>query len=138
MILHPERLRGLHPGLLRFAKEAEHVFEAEYDLAIVSGLRTETEQEALFAKGRTTPGPIVTKAQHALQTAHGRGCALDFCPVSRATGWLWEDEEAFRLVGVYGEALGLTWGGRWPMRDLGHLEVPNWRSLPFTPEGVVS
>lgn len=145
MILHPDKLRGLHLELLRFATEAAHVFEAECDLAIVWGVRTEAEQLALWARGRTTKGeppyteenPLgrtVTRAQHAHETAHGRAAAFDFCPVLDGV-WAWKDLELFTLVGQYAEAHGLAWGGRWPQRDAGHVELPDWKSLsfPFTP-----
>lgn len=46
-------------------------------IRIVQGLRTKEEQDALFAQGRTKPGPIVTKVRWD-KTWHFPGLAFDF------------------------------------------------------------
>ena len=59
-----KRLQQLHPAL------ASSVRAVVADLAargivveVVQGLRTYKEQDELYAKGRTKPGPIVTQAR---------------------------------------------------------------------------
>jgi peptidoglycan L-alanyl-D-glutamate endopeptidase CwlK len=149
MILHPERLQGVADELVEFVQEAAHIFAHEFDLAVVFGLRTPEQQEALYAKGRTIPsgidvgphlplGRVVTNAEHAEDTPHGRGGAVDLCPVVHGI-WQWEAAEKFRELGELAEAHGLVWGGRWAsLRDMGHIQLPHWHDLPYPPqtEGV--
>lgn len=109
-------------------------------------VRTQAEQEALYAQGRTKPGKIITNASNVLTTAHGRGGALDVYPVrTSALGLVLriytgdesdpadraEAMKRFRLFGEAAERFGLTWGGRWKSPvDSPHIEVTDWKSLP--------
>lgn len=129
-LLHKERLAEVHPDLVQLFEEAALEFRSHFDLAIVCGFRTQSEQRALYAKGRTEPGKIVTNARSSDETAHGRGGAVDFCPVLGGK-WLWDDKAKFELVGGYAEARGFVWGGRFSSPiDLDHVEVKLWRDLP--------
>jgi len=77
-----DRINKLHPIWREQVREA--IAEANENLAdnvqvrIVQGLRTFAEQDALYAQGRTTPGPRVTKAK-AGASLHNYGLAIDFC-----------------------------------------------------------
>lgn len=88
----------------------------------ISGYRSPQAQDALYAQGRSVPGPIVTYARGG-ESAHNWGAAVDV--------WVTPDTpENWTMVGELGEQLGLTWGGRWlRLRDLGHLELSGWKSL---------
>jgi peptidoglycan L-alanyl-D-glutamate endopeptidase CwlK len=118
------------------------------------GYRDEAEQTALYAQGRdplevtnalrdaaglapitdTQNRKIVTKARYG-ESAHtvDPSKAVDYYVVHPATGeaqW-WEGvdldadgESDYHEVGVLAERIGLTWGGRFAMRDLGHVELP--------------
>lgn len=72
-----DKLSLVHPALadrvrLLFAK-----LNAEgYEFIATQGLRTWDEQNALYAKGRTTPGPEVTKAPGG-HSQHNFGLAVD-------------------------------------------------------------
>jgi hypothetical protein len=155
-LLHPERLRPVAHDLAHFFGFAARIVDGAFDLDILSGLRFEEEQRRLHAKGRTVSSGIcvcahhplgltVTNAEHASDTAHGRGGAGDFAPSVKGKV-LWPDEKGvgaeekarregmFEVVGLLAKKHGLVWGGEWKMRDLGHIEVPNWKQIPFNKE----
>ena len=76
------------------------------------GLRTWEEQAALYAKGRTTPGPKVTNAPPG-ESAHNFGLAVDCC-FTGGDPWLDLDKDSKFLWEEYGKftrAHGLVWGG---------------------------
>jgi len=105
---------------------------------IYCGRRTMEEQAALFAKGRTSKGKIVTKARPG-ESYHNYGLAFDWVPLKRtaknADLWVanWDDETAFKLgehVGLSFGLVGITW-------ETGHLQTSlfkSWRDIPR--EGV--
>lgn len=110
-------------------------------LLLSSGWRSPDEQMALWTKGRifnaTTgiwsvvdPKRVVTNAEpeHA---PHCRGAAYDVVPIVGEKA-AWDRLDLFQRIGEAGEALLLTWGGRWPkLKDMPHFELPNWRGLPL-------
>jgi hypothetical protein len=114
-----------------------------YPLVVVDGLRAgaaaEAAQAQYFSDGRSHAATLD-------QTPHGRGGAFDFAVVDSSSGDAVirtlpaeANAEAYKSVGEYFEALGLTWGGRWggfgAHGDAVHIEVPDWRDLPFPPGG---
>lgn len=71
----------IHPALRRsLADLAEALAEREMKALITDGFRSFAEQDALFARGRTKPGPIVTNARGGLSN-HNYGLAVDLYPV---------------------------------------------------------
>lgn len=135
----PERDRkriiawNLHPLLLETylkIQPAMTAFGAPVFLVYVG--RTVAEQQALYAKGRTAPGRIVTytdgvqkRSKHQLQT-DGYVHAIDFAFMDdprTPRDETWDTDMPWAVVGAMGEYAGLTWGGRWKMLDLGHLEI---------------
>ena len=95
-------------------------------MMVVSGCRTVSEQQSLYAQGRTAPGRIVTYADGALKKSnHQSGRAADCCFVvgQQQPSWTgpWDD------YGAAAEAYGLNWGGRWKKPDRPHVEL---RPLP--------
>jgi len=90
---------------------------------IICGLRTFEEQDALYAKGRTAPGAVVTKAKGG-QSWHNFGLAFDIGVFSPAGDYL-GDSPNYAAAGRIGESFGLEWGGRWTrMPDAPHFQ---WR-----------
>ena len=79
-------------------------------IKIISGMRTFEEQEELYAKGRTVPGNIVTKARGGYSN-HNFGIAFDV-GVFEGSSYL-ADSPKYKAVGVLGMELGLDWGGNW-------------------------
>jgi peptidoglycan LD-endopeptidase CwlK len=94
-------------------------------IKIICGLRTYAEQDALYAKGRTEPGPIVTKAKGG-QSNHNFGIAFDI-GVFEDSKYL-PDSPKYKAVGALGVDLGLEWGGNWKtIVDQPHYQLrPNW------------
>lgn len=93
-----------------------------YDMVLLEGWRS-PERQAMLAK----QGPHVTLAG-AWQSYHQFGLGADCAffrhgrlQISEKDPWA---RRGYQLYGQVAEQLGLTWGGRWQMLDLGHLE---WR-----------
>lgn len=96
--------------------------EHGYDMALLEGWRSPERQTLLAARGAN-----VTMAG-AWQSYHQYGLAAD-CAFYRDGKLVISEKDAWAMRGYqrYGEVaerLGLTWGGRWQMMDLGHVE---WR-----------
>jgi peptidoglycan L-alanyl-D-glutamate endopeptidase CwlK len=101
---------------------------------IYCGRRTMEEQAALYAKGRTAGGRIVTKSKPG-ESYHNYGLAFDWVPLKQsgknADLWIadWDNETAFRLgehVGISFRLAGISW-------ETGHLQSSDyktWRDIP--------
>jgi peptidoglycan LD-endopeptidase CwlK len=91
-----------------------------YTMALLEGYRSPDRQDSLASKG-----PSVTNAR-AFQSKHQYGMAADIAPVRDGKLVISERDPwaatAYKALGEEAEHLGLTWGGRWAMRDLGHVE----------------
>lgn len=76
--------------------------------------RTAEEQAALYAKGRTEPGPKVTNAP-AWQSWHQYGRAIDAVPLLAGKPvWKYAPENGLWAIAVEeGDKAGLEWSGRW-------------------------
>lgn len=118
------RLAGLEPTTAARARAMlERIARSGRRVAITSGRRTFEEQAALYAQGRTTPGPIVTYAPPGT-SLHELGRALDVAPLDHLARPHWPSDLAlWRAFGEAGEASGLRWGGRWSKPDLPHFEL---------------
>lgn len=107
----------------------EHLTEIGEDILITDGFRTIAEQNALFSKGRTKPGRIVTNA-YGTDSMHVHGTAIDFAPVgplgiplSKRFRLEWTATERYRTIAAVAKQLGFVWGGDWPsFPDRPHLE----------------
>ena len=106
-------LRELGTELLRLLKAEGLTFKD------TSGNRTQAEQDALYAQGRTAPGPVVTWTRH---SRHIGGRAFDLT-LFQGKYPVWESPHYDR-AGEIGESLGLVWGGRWKTPDRPHFELP--------------
>ncbi|MCM5679806.1 M15 family metallopeptidase [Schlegelella sp. S2-27] len=92
-----------------------------YELALLEGYRSPERQAML-----QTMGPHVTNAG-AFQSYHQYGLAADTAfyregriVISEKDPWAMR---GYELYGQVAESVGLTWGGRWRMRDFGHIEL---------------
>jgi len=94
-------------------------------------LRSNEEQAALYAQGRTKPGAIVTNARPGESMhnpdATGHAWAFDAVPVVHGVA-MWSDDAALLTMGECGESVGLTWAGRWrgPLRERVHFQIERW------------
>ena len=93
-----------------------------YEMALLEGYRSPQRQALLAAQGSH-----VTMAG-AWQSYHQYGLASD-CAFYRGGKLVISEKDpwamrGYQLYGQVAEQVGLTWGGRWQMMDLGHVE---WR-----------
>lgn len=79
------------------------------NVLVTQTLRDNEYQAALYARGRTKPGSIVTNAK--TTSFHGRGLAFDFCRNVR--GREYDDPGFFREAAALAKELGFSWGGDW-------------------------
>ena len=113
------RLKLVHPVLASKVRQMAATLLAEgIEIRVVQGLRTYQEQAALYAKGRTTRGPIVTKAKPGY-SYHNCGLAVDLIPGVRGSKpWQpnWTDRQHGKLTPDYarmvelGKSVGLVSG----------------------------
>ena len=92
-------------------------------VGVVSTLRTNAQQAALYAQGRTTAGSIVTHAP-AGRSFHNYGLAIDLCPLDQNGNINWSaPREQWNAMGEAGQKEGFQWGGDWTgFVDLPHLQ----------------
>lgn len=95
--------------------------------------RSVSEQDALYAQGRTAPGKIVTNARggqskHNFTLPDGTPAskAFDFF-IARPDGsenWDWQSPEWQGAISI-GKGLGLQWGGDWTggFKDYDHFQI---------------
>jgi peptidoglycan L-alanyl-D-glutamate endopeptidase CwlK len=136
--LSPRTLRNIatlderaRPLFLRFAMLANATaatYGCEY--VMIAGNRTWEEQDALYAKGRSAPGPQVTKAKGGFSN-HNFAIAGDF-GVFRSGDYLENGTpeaqslaaRVHRACSIHAKACGLEWGGNWrTFPDYPHYEV---------------
>jgi peptidoglycan L-alanyl-D-glutamate endopeptidase CwlK len=92
-----------------------------YQMVLLEGYRSPARQDMLARLGNQ-----VTNAR-AYQSWHQYGLAAD-CAFWRDGRLIISEKDpwamrGYRLYGEVAESLGLTWGGRWTMMDLGHTEL---------------
>ena len=100
---------------------------------VISGLRSWAAQAALYAQGRTKPGPIVTKARPG-SSWHNYGLAID---LGLFKNGVYLDEkkpaEADKLyaeIGRIAEVHGIEWAGNWKnFTETPHFQVTFGQTL---------
>lgn len=127
------RLDGVHPQLKRVVERA--LLKSDIDFAVLEGVRAPQRQRALYAKGRTAPGPKVTwtlNSRHFADPVTGYGHAVDLVP------WPidWSDVPAFdamaRAMFAAARELGvqIRWGADWDRdgrpRERGETDSPHF------------
>lgn len=127
----PDRLLGVHPRLVdRISKVLDAMAALGYPMMVTSGVRTDQQQQALYAQGRTAPGAIVTKLDGVKKRSNhqpkgdGWGYAVD-CAFIVSGKPSWRDDLPWGAYGACAKALGLRWGGDWVgFVDRPHVELP--------------
>lgn len=130
-----DQLNTLHPKFRDSAisawTKAQAAMPDNVKIVVVQGLRTFDESNAMYAQGRTAPGPIVTNAG-AGKSYHNYGLAFDFAMITNgktdnSVGPLWH-----KVVDIM-KAHGMAWGGDFKtIVDNPHFENRygyNWRDL---------
>jgi peptidoglycan L-alanyl-D-glutamate endopeptidase CwlK len=131
----------LHPDLAAlWAEFKSRCALLDIEVFLTCTYRSNTEQDADYAQGRTTPGHRITAAQ-AGQSAHN--CTMNddgVTPGARAFDFAiqlgdegneldWDsDDPQWQDAIKIGEALGLVSGKNFPTPDADHLELPNYRT----------
>jgi peptidoglycan L-alanyl-D-glutamate endopeptidase CwlK len=93
-------------------------------LLITSTYRDYECQTALYAQGRTAPGPIVTHAQ-AGESYHNFKAAYDAIPLMNGKADWTVQDPAFQRMIVLGKQAGAEAGYDWPgeLQDSDHFQV---------------
>lgn len=125
-------IEDLHPELQPLCRKFLEICEAHaIDARLLFTYRSPGEQDALYAKGRTAPGKIVTNLKGGLSKhnftlpdgtpaakAFDIGIYEDGRYITDGENWLYTE------AGHIGENLGLVWGGRWSKPfDPGHFQI---------------
>lgn len=131
------KLDGVHPDLVRVVERAIEI--TRHDFSVLCGVRTKAEQAALYAQGRTKPGPVVTwtmDSRHIPQ-ADGYGHAVDLVPYPMD----WKSGEKFDAIAAAmfkaSSECGvpLRWGQDWNRngvpRERGETDAPHFELAGF-------
>lgn len=127
-----ERINKLHPILRNEVKDLyltiNYNLPKGIRLRISQGLRTISEQDALYAQGRTTKGKIVTNAKGG-QSWHNYGLAFDFVLLydKDLNGTFetasWDENKYWMEVVNHFKKHGYKWGGDFrTIKDSPHFE----------------
>ena len=137
-----QKIEQLHPFIKEDVKKLvdtinTSVLTGNAKVRIAQGLRTFAEQNALYAKGRTAPGPKVTNAKGG-DSIHNYGLAVDIVLIIDGKTASWDTKKDFdrdqqsdwmEVVQVFKKA-GFSWGGDWrTFKDMPHFEKTGGNSL---------
>jgi peptidoglycan L-alanyl-D-glutamate endopeptidase CwlK len=129
-------LKEIHPDLIAVLVSA--IKESPYDFTITNGLRTIVEQQALYAQGRSKPGPKVTNADGIRNKSNhqakenGFGYAVDLYPYFNGSVQTQGIEVDKRLASIASHIkqiaknlnINVEWGGDWKsFKDTPHFEL---------------
>lgn len=129
-----ERLKGVHPDLVRVVRRAAAEMpdcpQGGLRFMVVEGLRTRERQAQLLKQGATTT----------MRSRHLTGHAIDLAPILDTDGdgdvelsWHWP--HFHRLAGyikaaAMAEGVRVEWGGDWrEFKDGPHWQLP-WQQYP--------
>lgn len=118
----------LHPQLnFKLGKLLDRCEKQGIYLIITEGFRTKEYQDALYAKGRTVPGKIVTNAKGSTYSSqHMWGIAFDIAINDKHLTY---DVPTIKKVAKIAKKLGLGWGGDWTsIVDTPHFYLKQWGS----------
>jgi peptidoglycan LD-endopeptidase CwlK len=125
---------GLHPTLVqKLRRVLDAMNMLGFQMILTDGVRTTAEQQALFAKGRTATGRIVTHADGITKKSNhqvkgdGYGHAADCAFIDEKGKASWDEKYPWPAYGACAEAVGLVWGGKFStIVDKPHVELlPN-------------
>ncbi len=127
-----ERIALMHPKLREEANdiylEITESLTSKTFCRFSHTLRTFAEQDAIYAQGRTTKGPIVSMAKAGL-SPHNYGLAIDIVLIDGKSA-IWDTKKDFdgdgkadwmEVVAIF-KQYGWTWGGDWKFKDAPHFE----------------
>lgn len=140
-----DKISKLHPSVrdevTKIINEINtSVLTGDSKVIITQGLRTFTEQDALYAQGRTKPGKKVTNAKGG-QSVHNYGFAVDIALIIKDKEVSWDTKKDWdkdnqsdwmEVVSVF-KKYGWSWGGDWiSFKDMPHFDKKgfgDWKKL---------
>lgn len=126
--LSDPRLKRLDTSVLwpKFAADICRLLDLTSRHHGISGYRSVTEQNDLFAQGRTKPGNIVTKARGG-ESYHNFAVAIDFAfdtdTVSPGLQPGWNQADYLPLAEAAHSIPSLESGFYWKFKDPGHIQI---------------
>jgi len=119
------RLELVNPSLAAAISQMDVILSQEnIQFRVTQGLRSWTEQNALYAQGRTIPGAIVTNAKGG-ESWHNYGVAVDLVPMDQIPpqpDWDISHPVWQRMIAV-GKSLGLYSGSDFTcLKDFPHFQ----------------
>jgi len=122
--------KDLHPGLSERWRLAQTEFTAAFPgspkVFLTQTFRNHSDQATDYAKGRTSPGKVVTNAKPG-QSLHNYYPALAFDIAFKVGNTLYWDVALFRKFATIAKKLGLEWGGDWKnFKDNPHFQPPKY------------
>ncbi|WP_077324323.1 M15 family metallopeptidase [Virgibacillus siamensis] len=113
------------------------------NVAITDKVRSKKEQNALYARGRTVAGSIVTFAKGG-ESYHNYGLAIDYALRNNKGEIIWSTAydgnrnghpDWFEVAEIAKE-LGFEWGGDWRSPDYPHLQMDFGLSIQELQKGI--
>ena len=124
-IVTNNRIKQLHPkircAVKNFINEVYNTMNIR--LRVIDGFRSFSEQDNLYAQGRTTKGSIVTYAKGG-ESYHNYGLAIDVVEIKDGKiDWI-EQENVLPKIAPIGKKWGFEWGGDWKkIKDKPHFQM---------------
>ena len=123
------RLNGVEPILIEIIEDSLKVSPYDFGIPRYGGLRSESDQNELYAQGRTAPGNIITHIDGTIRKSyHQTGKAFDvFGYVNGKATW---DEDILTAIAETiidvsdSKGICIQWGGHWKrFKDLPHYQI---------------
>ena len=130
------RIEELHPKVAAAATAAKAECEAAgMPILITCTYRDGAEQEALYAQGRTKPGPKVTNAR-AGQSMHQYRVALDLYPmVNGKPDFSGKHPNWFKIAAIF-KKHGFEWAYEWKrFKEMPHFQMTGGHPLSYFQNG---
>lgn len=112
-----QRLKGVHPNLVKVVKRAIEI--SEYDFMVVEGLRTKEKQAEYIKKG----------VSQTMNSRHLLGQAVDLAPLENGSiDWNNKKGQFDSVAKAMKQAakefgVKITWGGDWKFVDKPHYQI---------------
>ncbi|MFB9328398.1 M15 family metallopeptidase [Paenibacillus aurantiacus] len=131
-VRHPKPVTGLHPEVAAKAYQLKEAGKQRgIAIRITDDFRSAAEQDALYRKGRSEPGSIVTNVKGG-HSYHNYGLAVDFALEMADGEIIWDLEydgngngqADWMEIVTLAKGLGFSWGGDWKgFPDYPHLQM---------------
>ena len=123
-------LQGVHPQLVAVVHRAIQI--TTQDFSVLKSVRTQAEQNALYAQGRTKPGPVVTWTLHSkhIPGADGYSHAVDLFPGDWNTPAKFDAVAKAVFTAAAELGVSIRWGADWDRdgkpREKGETDSPHF------------